>query len=51
MSTAGHDSQETIANYVGLSKRGCWDHIKELVDEGILVEGSGLQNVKTYRLP
>ncbi len=48
---AGHDSQEAIAEAVGLSRWQCTPYIKELVAEEALVEEKGPENRKTYRKP
>jgi len=47
---AGHDSQESIVDYVGMTRKKCTPRIKELVAECVLVEETGRHNIKTYRL-
>ena len=48
---AGQDSQETIADYVGMSRWQCTPYIKELVAEEALVEEKGPHNRKIYHKP
>ncbi len=46
---AGHDSQEAIAEAVGMTVYRLRPQLKDLVTEGILVEETGPHNRKIYR--
>ena len=48
---AGHDSQEAIAEYVGMYTYQFRPELKELVAEGALSEDTGSNNRKIYRKP
>ena len=48
MAAAGHYSQETIAEYVGMGIKSLRPKLKELVPEGALTEDTGRNNRKIY---